>query len=359
MRKINSVLLAALFLITSQLFAASFSGNLTAVDTTLGPLYLRAKESMTYSLSGFGVASVQLQKTKDFQTWESVSSFSANQSSTVLENRGQEPIYVRWYVTSYTSGTIAAALADVDGDILETVHVHPYQSNREVMQIDDMARGVFPNGIELGSGTLETGNTITLQAGAAGTGSIFHDAATGVVQYCGGTTNVTGACLKLYGASHATLGGDAVLTAGDGTAVITHDDSANSITFGFKSYFPDGSDGAPTMGWTAAPTLGFYRIGATATGVSGILGVADGAVGAPGLVFSGDLDTGLYRIAANDLGIAAGGVLKIEANATGLGFFAATPVAKQGAITAAAGDDATAVNAIITALENYGLLVAN
>lgn len=51
------------------------------------------------------------------------------------------------------------------------------------------------------------------------------------------------------------------------------------------------------------------------------------------------------------------------ANAAGtackLSFFGATAVAQQSSIAAASGDDATAVNAIITALEVFGLIAAN
>lgn len=59
------------------------------------------------------------------------------------------------------------------------------------------------------------------------------------------------------------------------------------------------------------------------------------------------------------------GTVRIQWNATGLGFFAATPVAKQAFIadpTGGATVDAearTAITAVITALENYGLLATS
>lgn len=44
----------------------------------------------------------------------------------------------------------------------------------------------------------------------------------------------------------------------------------------------------------------------------------DGTVSAPGVAFTGDTDTGLYRIGANDVGIATGGVKRLEVNSSGV-----------------------------------------
>ena len=47
---------------------------------------------------------------------------------------------------------------------------------------------------------------------------------------------------------------------------------------------------------------------------------ADGAVGAPTFSFTSDTDSGWYRIGANNLGLALGGVKKIDATTTGVTF---------------------------------------
>jgi hypothetical protein len=241
-------LLIALMLLTAHtVFGASFSGNLETADESQGPLYLMPRESMTYSLSGFGTGTISLQRANpSTMSWETIQDFSADTSATYY-NETNEPQRIRWFVKVTASGAIAATLADVDGDVIKDVLYHPYQSGRVTLSINDQAKIVAPNGI-VSSGS----QTIT------------------------GDLSVSGEILV-----------------GDGAA------------------------GNPSIAWSAAPTLGFYRVGSTATGVAGVLGVADGTSSAPGLAFSGDLNTGVYRSIADGIGIVAGGEVMIDARAAG------------------------------------------
>jgi len=91
------------------------------------------------------------------------------------------------------------------------------------------AHGAFPSSFPSSLGTYES------SAGPAGTGSFFHSNDDGLVQYCGGDDNVSGACWKLHGANHATLPGDAVMTDAAGNTIYNHDDSANTIAYGIAA----------------------------------------------------------------------------------------------------------------------------
>lgn len=90
-----------------------------------------------------------------------------------------------------------------------------------------------------------------------------------------------------------------------------------------------------------------------------------GALATCGLAFTGDVNTGLYSAGADAVSMVSGGTDRFQVNATGIGFFAATPVAKAAHIADPSGggtQDAearTAINAILVALENYGLLATS
>ena len=59
--------------------------------------------------------------------------------------------------------------------------------------------------------------------------------------------------------------------------------------------------------------------GATTSSSSGGTGLfADGTVAAPSISFLADQDTGIYRIGANNLGVAAGGVLRFRVDSGGI-----------------------------------------
>jgi hypothetical protein len=51
-------------------------------------------------------------------------------------------------------------------------------------------------------------------------------------------------------------------------------------------------------------------------------------IGSPDLAFRTDANTGLYRVAADDFALVAGGASRFQVNATGVGFNAATPIAR-------------------------------
>jgi hypothetical protein len=106
---------------------------------------------------------------------------------------------------------------------------------------------------------------------------------------------------------------------------------------------------------------------------STLIGYKDGSTAAAGFALGQAYDTNLYRSAADTLKtddklhvvgeIELDGALNHDGSTAG--FFAATPVTQQAAVTAPAGgafidaESRTAINDIITKLENYGLLVAN
>jgi len=59
--------------------------------------------------------------------------------------------------------------------------------------------------------------------------------------------------------------------------------------------------------------------GGVATNIIGGTGLfADGTVAAPSISFLADQDTGIYRIGANDIGVAAGGVLRARVDSAGI-----------------------------------------
>jgi hypothetical protein len=75
-----------------------------------------------------------------------------------------------------------------------------------------------------------------------------------------------------------------------------------SIAFADRPYCP--------VIWGPGGTALVIAPGGLSTTVSSL--AADGTVGAPSMSFSSDTDTGIYRIGANDMGLAAAGVLGLE-----------------------------------------------
>ncbi len=71
------------------------------------------------------------------------------------------------------------------------------------------------------------------------------------------------------------------------------------------------------------------------------------------LIHDGDANTYL-RFQTDDFSLAAGGNVRVQGDATGLGFFAATPVAKP-TVTGAKGGN-VALTSLLTALANLGLI---
>lgn len=137
-----------------------------------------------------------------------------------------------------------------------------------------------------------------------------------------------------------------------------------------------GAVGAPAIVFTGSLTTGLYEVAADSPGMSvagalvgtwdaagyqgdlgqtapgavdattltttGITDLFVGAVGAPSLTFTGDPDSGLYWIGADDIGVAANGVLQGNFDATGLNncIIGAT-VASAGTFTTVDGTTAT------------------
>jgi lysophospholipase L1-like esterase len=83
---------------------------------------------------------------------------------------------------------------------------------------------------------------------------------------------------------------------------------------------------------------------------------ANGSAAFPSYRFTGDTSSGMLLVGAGDVALTAGGVVKVRANATGVGFNGSTPVAKAADPGTAAGTDATVINAVVTALRNLGLV---
>lgn len=89
-----------------------------------------------------------------------------------------------------------------------------------------------------------------------------------------------------------------------------------------------------------------------------------GALATCGYAFLGDPNTGLFSTSADDVSVAAGGVDRLRLNGTGVGFFAATPVAQQAHVNDPSGgatvdaEARTAVNSILDILQAYGLMAA-
>jgi hypothetical protein len=83
---------------------------------------------------------------------------------------------------------------------------------------------------------------------------------------------------------------------------------------------------------------------------------ANGSAGFPAYRFTADGTTGMLLVGVGDVALTAGGVVKVRANGTGVGFNGATPVAKAANPGTAVGTDATVINAVITALRNLGLV---
>jgi len=93
-----------------------------------------------------------------------------------------------------------------------------------------------------------------------------------------------------------------------------------------------------TVGDAVRATLG------AATGnwtMTGAVSLPDGAVGTPALTFTADLNNGLYYISADSWGLSANSTLRIQLNATGIGFFGVPPVVRPTALT---GADASVVD---------------
>lgn len=98
---------------------------------------------------------------------------------------------------------------------------------------------------------------------------------------------------------------------------------------------PDGSVSAPALAFSSDPNTGIYRPGADQLGVaaggvlvalftSSQLQLRDGSAAVPSLTFQSDPDSGLFKSAANEVGIAAGGVGVAKVSAAGINMAAAT-----------------------------------
>lgn len=89
-----------------------------------------------------------------------------------------------------------------------------------------------------------------------------------------------------------------------------------------------------------------------------------GALATCGYAFIGDPNTGLFSTSADDVSVVAGGVDRLRLNGTGVGFFAATPVAQQANVSDPAGgatvdaEARTAINSVLDILQAYGLMAA-
>ena len=207
--------------------------------------------------------------------------------------------------------------------------------------------GAFPGTFPSSLGTYE------LSPGPTGTGSIFHESDTGLNEYCGGDDNSSGPCFRSYGASHATRGGDWVISnAGNTVEHFSWDASSSVLDMNLHTVvlgdalinssiqFDPGSGNNFNLnhGWDNGSVI-----------IGGGSSVTSGGNG----VFYGGSN------ASSGFILRQGSTARIQSNATGLGFFAASPVGQASHIADAAGDDATAVNAILVVLENLGFVASS
>jgi hypothetical protein len=139
-----------------------------------------------------------------------------------------------------------------------------------------------------------------------------------------------------------------------------------------------GSAATPALIFGTQSTTGFYQVGSaasvgfsvggtkkvqfssteinvnTALTVTGVLSHQDGLVGTPALTFTSDADTGLYRIGPNSIGFAAGGVKKVEINATNMSVNTSINIGGAGVIKLANGS-ISAPSLSFTGSPNSGL----
>lgn len=158
------------------------------------------------------------------------------------------------------------------------------------------------------------------------------------------------------------------------SGVLRWDVSTTAITSTLQRLGQAGTAGAPAYSFSGDPNTGIYSVGADDLGVStggtlrfdisttGItstlpfLGAA-GAVGAPEYSFSGDTNTGIYSIGADDLGLATGGVLRLELASSGAVSVKAATAAVSFSVTGAANQNSQLIQANSTASQSFGLQV--
>lgn len=203
-----------------------------------------------------------------------------------------------------------------------------------------LAMGAFPGSFPSDPSSYEIG------AGPGGTGSFFHSDDDGFVQYCGGSDNVSGACVKAYGDGHAKTG-DLDITDAAGTTIFAHDDSARLVTIGdtadgFRTKFQSG-----IRLLTDTDNLAYYSLDGTA----GALVINSGVdtAGGPRLRMNGstfavnpedvmlatsagaDILAWDFSISELELGLAGTGDVQINGDA--LAFFEGAPAAQAAAYT--------------------------
>jgi len=160
------------------------------------------------------------------------------------------------------------------------------------------------------------------------------------------------------GAFGISSNGSKVFEANVSGAIIT---GSASVSFGV--IINDGSVAVPAFRFANDPNTGLYRVGADALGIaaggsrafevntagiiipgaatiSGGAVINDGGVTVPAIRFGADLNTGIYRVGADSLGVAVGGVNKLQIDATGITvpaqMRAATAVLNAGSVAAPA-----------------------
>lgn len=107
-----------------------------------------------------------------------------------------------------------------------------------------------------------------------------------------------------------------------------------NIIFGLSALNVDGAVGAPAYSFASDTNTGAYHVGADRVGFAaggvvifdyysgglqidaGQLFVQDGTAGAPGSAFTNDTDTGFWRDGANTIGMATGGVNRVDLSTT-------------------------------------------
>lgn len=195
-----------------------------------------------------------------------------------------------------------------------------YNTNTNVLSVYDLDTTMWVAiGGDMSAFVQKSGDTMTgvlkLISGSAATPSLAssNDSITGMYMPSTGTIAFT-----TGGANRVTLTGSAFSST---VPVRVANGSVGSPSYSFTSdtntgmYLLSSDALALVAGGTARLTMSTTAITA-ALAIGGIPGTAS----LPGYTFSGDVDTGFYRIAEDNLGIAVGGVKKVDVSTTGVTF---------------------------------------
>lgn len=97
---------------------ASFTGSFTAANQASSSLRVKPGELASYVLSGTFSATMIFQQSLDLQSWKTLSTHTGTIDLT-FQNGNPTPVYVRFFCTAYTSGTVSWEVSDDSGDPIQ------------------------------------------------------------------------------------------------------------------------------------------------------------------------------------------------------------------------------------------------